>query len=257
MSTATQTQTREGRLEPSIHHEPSPKRLGRIAGLLYLLVGIFGGFAVGIVYPAMYVAGDAAKTAANVVAHSGLVRSGIVADLFQATIWIFLALALYRLLKPVNKNVARAMVVLAAIGAGITCFNVIFEFEGWRVATGAVDATALGTAGSNAVVLLLLDAQHYGIFVAQIFFGLWLAPLGYLAYKSGRFPKALGVALIVATVAYLVDVLAVFTFADVAKGTHIVASVVATIAEVWMVGYLLVIGAKTLPDDTPAATTLS
>ena len=47
------------------------------------------------------------------------------------------------------------------------------------------------------MVLLLLDAQHYGILVAQIFFGLWLVPLGYLAYKSGMFPRALGVTLIV------------------------------------------------------------
>ena len=41
----------------------SPKRLARIAGLLYLFVGIFGGFAEGFVDPRMYVAGDAAATA--------------------------------------------------------------------------------------------------------------------------------------------------------------------------------------------------
>jgi hypothetical protein len=257
MSIAAPTIARLDRLVAPVHHESSPKRLGRTAGLLYLLVGIFGAFAIGIVYPAIYVAGDAAKTTANVVANSGLVRGAVVADLFQATVWIFLAMVLYRLLKPVNKSVASAMVVLAAIGAGITCFNVVFEFEGWRVATGAVNATALGTAGSNALVLLLLDAQHFGIFVAQVFMGLWLAPLGYLAYKSGRFPKALGVVLIVATVTYLVDVLAVLTFPDVAKGTHVVVSAVATIAEAWMVGYLLVIGARTLPEDAPAARTLS
>ena len=35
----------------------SPKRLARIAGVLYLLVGITGGFAEGFVYPKMHVAG--------------------------------------------------------------------------------------------------------------------------------------------------------------------------------------------------------
>src|SRR3989454_6822536 len=90
----------------------SPKRIARIAGVLYLLVGIFGGFAQGFVYPKVYVAGDAATTARNVLANSGLVRLGVVADLFQATVWVFLALVLYRLLKHVNKSAASAMVSL-------------------------------------------------------------------------------------------------------------------------------------------------
>src|SRR5437868_7768863 len=175
----------------------SPKRIARIAGVLYLLVGIFGGFAEGFVYPKVYVAGDAATTASNLLANSALVRMGVVADLFNATVWIFLALTLYLLLKHVNKSVARAMVVLVAIGASIVCLNTVFEFEGLRAATGAVNLAAFGTAGSHALVLLLLDTQHYGIFIAQIFFGLWLVPLGYLAYKSGLFPKALGVLLVV------------------------------------------------------------
>ena len=57
--------------------------LARVAGVLYLLVGIFGGFAEGFVEPKMYVAGDAAATAANVVANAGLVRLGVVADLLD------------------------------------------------------------------------------------------------------------------------------------------------------------------------------
>ena len=80
----------------------TPKRRARTAGLLYLLVGIFGGFAQGYVYPKMYAAGDAAATAANVVANSGLVRIGIVADLFQATVLVFLAMTLYGLLRQVQ-----------------------------------------------------------------------------------------------------------------------------------------------------------
>src|SRR3984893_17301747 len=95
----------------------SPKRLARIAGVLYLLVGIFGGFAQGFLYPKIYVAGDAAKTAGNLITNSGLVRIGVVADLVQATIWVFLGLPLYQLLKHVNKSAARTMVVLVAIGA--------------------------------------------------------------------------------------------------------------------------------------------
>src|SRR5215204_908605 len=137
----------------------SPKRLARIAGVLYLLVGITGGFAEGYVEPKMYVAGNAAATAGNVVANSGLVRMAVVAELLDYTFFVFLALTLYILLKHVHKSVARAMVVLVALAAAIVSLNSVFLFEGLRVATGAVNPVALGTGGSNALVLLLLDTQ--------------------------------------------------------------------------------------------------
>jgi len=222
----------------------SPKRLARLAGVLYLLVGIFGGFAQGFVYPKIYVAGDAATTAANLIANSGLVRLGVVADFFDNVIWVFLGLTLFGLLKHVNKNAARAMVVLVAIGASITMLNAVFEFEGMRVATGAVNLGGFGAAGSNALALLLVDAQHYGLLIASIFFGLWLVPLGYLAYKSGWFPRALGVTLIVGGACYLVDMLAAFLLPDIGKAIHGYVNIASAIAEIWMVGYLLVIGVK-------------
>ena len=223
----------------------SPKRLARIAGVLYLLVGIFGGFAQGFLYPKIYVAGDAAKTAANLVDNSGLVRVGVVADLFQATVWVCVAMTLYVLLRHVNTSVARAMVVFAGIGAGITCLNAVFEFEALRAATGAVNLATLGTAGSNALVLLLVDTQHYGLLIASIFMGLWLAPMGYLAYRSGWFPRALGILLVVGCICYLVDMLAAFLVPDVSKAIHGFVTIPSAIAEIWMVGYLLVIGVKT------------
>jgi hypothetical protein len=222
----------------------SPKRLARIAGVLYLLVGVLGGFAQGFVEPKMYVAGDAAATAGNVVASSELVRIGVVADLFDATIFVFLALTLYALLKHVHTSVARAMLVLVAISATIECLNSVFEFAGLRVATDSAYAAAFGAAGSNALVLLLLDTQHYGLLIAQIFFGLWLAPLGYLAYRSGLFPKALGVVLIVGAVCYIVDLLMAFLVPGLGQKIHGYVVIPSAIAEISMVGYLLVVGVK-------------
>ena len=230
----------------------SPKRLARIAGILYLLVGITGGFAEGFVEPKMYVVGDAAATAANVVANAGLVRLGVVSDLLDQTFFVFLALSLYVLLKHVHQSVARTMLVLVALAAGITCLNTVFLFEALRVATGAVDLSALGAAGSNAMVLLMLDTQHYGILVAQIFFGLWLVPLGYLAYRSGMFPKPLGVVLIAGGVSYLVDLLAAFLVPDLGGVQQMHAFVVVpttAIAEISMVIYLLVVGVRTVKPD--------
>jgi uncharacterized protein DUF4386 len=223
----------------------SPKRLARIAGFLYLLVGIFGGFAEGYVEPKMYVAGDAAATAGNVVANAGLVRMGVVADLLDGMFFVFLALALYILLKHVHKSAARTMLVLVILATAITGVSALFEFEGLRIATGAVDMAAFGSVGSNALVLLMLDAQHYGLLIAQIFFGLWLAPLGYLAYRSGWFPKALAVVLVAACASYLVDFLAAFLVPDIGKAIHGFAAILPAIAEPSMVLYLLIVGVRT------------
>ena len=100
-----------------------------------LFVGIFGGFAEGFVDPKMYVAGNAAATAGNVVASPGLVRMAVVAHLLDGTFFVFLAMALYVLLEHVNKSVARAMLVLVALATGIICLNAVFQFEALRVAT--------------------------------------------------------------------------------------------------------------------------
>jgi Domain of unknown function (DUF4386) len=218
----------------------SPRRLARIAGVLYLLVAIFSGFAY-FAEKKVYVSGDAATTARNVLAHSGLVRTAIVADMFQATIWVFLAMTLYLLLRHVNKNAATAMVVFVAIGAGITLLN-----DGLRVATGAVHLAA-GLAGSHALVLFM------------IFFGLWLVSLGYLVYKSGWFPKALGVLLIVGGACYLVGTLAAFLIPNSGQNINTFVTIPSTIAEICMVLYLLVIGVR-IPkpaDPSPASGSIS
>ena len=234
----------------------SPKRLARIAGMLYLAVAILAGFAVGYVLGRVYIPGDAAATAANLLANAGLVRLGVVANLAQATIMIFLAMTLSRLLSHVNKNVARAMVILVAIATAIMCLTLVFEFAALLVATNSAYAAALGAPGAAALALLLLEMYHYGFLIAQIFFGLWLMPLGYLAFKSGMFPKALGVVLILAGVCYLVDLLALFLVPDLGASIHTFVGVIpTTLAEVWMVLYLLVVGVRVSTPGTPPAST--
>jgi hypothetical protein len=222
----------------------SKKRKARIAGVLYLFVGIFGGFAEGFVDPKMYVAGNAAATAGNLIANSGLVRMGVVSHLLDGTLFVFLAIALYNLLLEVHKGLAQAMLVLVVIATGIICLNAVFEFEGLRVATDPSNTAALGAAGSNALVLLLLDMQHYGTLIAQVFFGLWLVPLGYLTYLSRLFPKWLGIVLIFGGICYLIDLLAAFFAPIVSQMIHAFIIIPPTIAEISMVVYLLAVGVR-------------
>jgi hypothetical protein len=95
--------------------------IARIAGVFYLLVGIFGGFAEGFVDPKLYVAGNATATAANVVANADLVRMGVVAHLVDGVFFALTAMALYLLLHRVQKNAARLMVLFVALAVGMIC----------------------------------------------------------------------------------------------------------------------------------------
>jgi hypothetical protein len=144
------------------------------------------------------------------------------------------------------------MVAFVALAAGIISLNAVFQFEGLQVATDGSYAAALGGAGSNVIVLLLLDIQHFGTLAAQVFFGLWLAPLGFLASRSGLVPRALGVMLVVAAVSYLADLLAGFLVPDLARQGHAFLIIAPAIAEIWMVLYLLVKGVR--PSDAVART---
>ena len=91
----------------------------------------------------------------------------------------------------------------------------------------------------------MLDMQHHGLLIAQIFFGLWLVPLGYLAHKSGLFPKALGIVLVVGGACYLVDLLTAFLVPDLGRSIHAFVVIPCAVAEIWMVLYLLVVGVRT------------
>lgn len=222
----------------------SNKKTARIAGIFYLLVAIFGGFAEGFVDPKMYVDGNAAVTVSNIVTNPGIVRMGVFAHLLDGVFFVLTALTLFILLQHVNKNIAKAMLILVVIATGIKCLNAVFQFEGLRVATDSSYTTAFGIAGSNALVLLLLDTQHYGTLIAQVFFGLWLVPLGYLAYKSGLFPKWLGAILLLGGACYIIDLFSAFIIPDLARKIHGFIIIPCAIAEISIVLYLLVVGVR-------------
>lgn len=221
------------------------RRLARTAGVLYLAVAVLGGWAHGYVRAQVYVPGDAATTAQNVVEQASLVRYGFVADLVQATLMLFVVLALYQLLRHVNRDVARAMVIFVVVSVAITCLNLVTQLGAVLVATDSAYIGAFGAGGTDALVLLLLDLQHNGYLIAQIFFGLWLFPLGLLAYRSGLFPRPIGIALMIASAAYVIDVPLQFLAPGLAAAVSPVVLVPIVIAgEVAMLAYLLIKGVR-------------
>ena len=220
----------------------APQRLAHIAGLLYLVMAICGGFAE-IVRVTVYQAGDAATTARNVAANAGLVRASVVADLLAVPLGLLTAMALYRLLKHVNANAARAMVVFLAVAAAMMALNLTHQLQALQVSETAYTG-GLGAQGSDALVLLMFDLHHNGYLMTQVFFGLWLLPMGYLVYRSGMIPRVIGVLLMVGCLGYLVDTFARFTAPDLGATLSPFAVTPAAVAEVSMLLWLLVKGVR-------------
>lgn len=222
----------------------APRRLARIAGLLYLVVAVLGGFAQLYSRNKVYVPGDATATARNVVAHAGLVRAGFVADLVQAVFFLLVAMTLFLLLKHVNRNAGRVMVIFVTIAVAITCLNLVHQLVALLVATDPSFAGAFGARGADALVLLMLDLQHHGYLIAQIFFGLWLLPLGYLVHISRMFPRALGGLLVAGGSGYLVDTFTRFLAPELGATLSPFVITPAAVAEVALLFWLLLRGVK-------------
>ena len=146
---------------------------------------------------------------------------GIVVNLLEAAAWLFTAMALYVLLKHVRPLIAAAMVTVVGVGVAIQSLNLLNGFTALMIAEGDNFAKLFGGAGSDALAMLFVDLQHTGGFViAQMFFGLWLLPLGYLVIKSGYFPKVLGVAPIVGCVSYLTQLFVLALAPDLGHRTR-------------------------------------
>ena len=105
----------------------SIQRNARIAGFLYLMVAVSSGFAA-FVRSSLIVPGDASATAHNIMASEQLFRFGIVSDLIGQVFHILLVLALYNLLRTVNKNQAFLMLVFALVPVPIAMLNQLNQF---------------------------------------------------------------------------------------------------------------------------------
>ena len=184
------------------------KKTARIAGFLYLIMVPFALFGIMYVPSTLIVPGDAAATANNIMASESLFRLSIVSLLMVAIGHILLVLVLYKLLKPVNKNHALLMVIFMLVGAPIAMLNELNKFAALLLLNGADYLTAFTADQLPAQVMLFLNLQEHGVFIAQIFWGLWLFPMGYLVFKSGFLPRILGVLLMIACFGYLIDTFA-------------------------------------------------
>lgn len=178
---------------------------GRVAGLIYLLLVVIGPVRLMYVPTKLFVSGNATATASNIAAHEMLFRLGMASEVVSGVIVIFLALALYRLFKGVNQNLAVLMVALGGVlPAVLDLFNELNDAAALLLVRGASFLGVFDKPQREALAMLFLRLYDQENFAAEIFWGLWLIPLALLVYRSRFLPRFLGVWLFINGIAYVV-----------------------------------------------------
>jgi len=188
----------------------SPLVLARVAGFLYLIANLFAPFTLLYLPSRFIVRGDAAATASNIMASESLFRFGIVLNLFTFIGQIFLVLALYQLLKVVNKNMASLMVIFSLAAVPIAMLNELNNLAVLQFLNNADYLKVFQNDQLQALAYLFLRLHSQGFLIAQIFWGLWLFPMGYLVFKSGFLPRIIGVLLMIGCFGYVIESFAAF-----------------------------------------------
>jgi len=166
----------------------------RVAGLLYILASLVGVVRLIYVPTKLVVQGNAAATANNIAAHESLFRLGMVSELLSSVLWIFVTLALYRLLKEVDSSLAALMVILGGVlPVSLFFFNTVNDAATMLLVRGVDFLSVVDKPQRDALAMLFLNLHHHVNLVNAIFWGLWLLPFGLLVYRSPVMPRFLGI----------------------------------------------------------------
>jgi hypothetical protein len=225
---------------------------GRFAGLLYVLISIPGIFALIYVPGKLIVGGNATATASNIAAHETLFRLGIAANLISQILFMWVALALYDLLKGVNRRQAALMLTLIVVPVPIVLLNELNAIAALILVRGADFLSIFEKPQRDSLAMLFLNLHSYGFDITAIFWGLWLFPLGLLVYRSGFIPRLLGVLLMLNSFTFPVNS---FTSLLLPQYENIVSRWMKPLsfAELLFMFWLLIMGAKPKPLPGPAS----
>jgi hypothetical protein len=227
------------------------RKQARFAGLLYLVMTLTAPIGLMFVPETLIVPGNATLTAEHLRTSETLFRIGIASELFHQALAVFIVLALFRLFRPVSETLAWQMVILGAlVSVPIMFVNVLNEIAALILVSGPAFLTVFDRAQLEALALLFLRLHDHGIDIASIFWG--LCPFGLLVIRSGFIPRFLGVLLIIAGVAYLVEsfLLVLAPRLGHAAGPY---AIVLELSELPIVFWLVVWGARVRPAAAPAS----
>lgn len=182
--------------------ETHPNDYARLAGAIYLLVILFGGYSEGVVMNALVIPGDPAATAHNITAQAGLWRLSLAGNMLVPLIAIPQLWAEYLLLKPAGRQLSLLFVLLNVVSLSVECVSKLFLLM--VVPILSRPAGAFSPDQLHALANLALVAHDIAFHITLLFFGATCLASGVLVFRSGYLPRAIGVLMQLAGASYLI-----------------------------------------------------
>jgi Domain of unknown function (DUF4386) len=197
--------------------DKSQRKAARVAGFMCLFTMVTANFAEFYVRGRLIVPGDAVQTAKNIAASGQLFRLGIVTDLATLVGGVILVVALYVVLKPVNRDLALLAVFWRLLECSIAAVMVGIDFAVLRLLNGASSLRAFNTEQLQELARLLLGVETGGYRVGALFFGLGSTLFAYLWFKSRYIPRLLAAWGILASLVPTIVPLSTIAFAGLTE----------------------------------------
>jgi len=200
----------------------SPRSLARQAGICQLLAAITATFGEVIIPGKLFVSGNVAATAANILGHAALFRWGFAFSIVGILFHIVWAVLLCSLLKPVSKRISQCAAYVMIVACSIQALAGLLYLGALIVLQNGSSLSGFSAEQLNVLAFTFLKLSGNAIYVFSIFFGVWLLLIGFLILKSTFLPRVLGVLVSIAGLAwtiYIVPPVAVQLFPFIAAAS--------------------------------------
>lgn len=198
--------------------------------ILYPIWVLLGIFSIMYVPSTLIELANPLKTTQNITENSFLFRLGIAGRLITQLLFIIIPFLLYELFKNLDRATSTLMLILALISVPITMLNETIHLD------------ILNHLDKPDSVIEMIEMYYQRMDISVIFWGLWLLPLGWLAYKFSLFPKVIGVVLLIAGFGYFIDSFIKITFPDFTQLSSILG--IMTFGELIFIIWLVIVGVK-------------
>lgn len=230
----------------------SLKQTARLTGLFYLGLAITGMAGFLVVRPALHDPMDGAASVANLVDKEWLARTGVALELGVVLTQALVAVWFFKLFRSVDSFAAGCIAVFGMVNAVAILASATVLSTALSVALDPSIAPGGDAAATVQLMYAISQASWAG---GNLFFGLWLIPMGYAVVVSGWMPRLLGYVLVVGGVGYTLAGFAVVLLPAAPEMAEAVLTIPATIGELWIIGYLLVFGVRSTAEELLAAST--
>ena len=230
----------------SVFTDPLSPNYARLTGGFYLLIAVSGGFSIAYVPSQLFVAGDPAASIAATLSRMPLFHLGLSAELALMVFEVMASTMLFLMFRMVNPTLALAALLARLLMVAVMT-SMLFFYAGFLNLADPAGALSSFSAAQRADLAgLMLDMHHAGVWIWQVFFTLHLLLLGWLVHLSGRFPRVIGLGLMIGAAGYLVD--SITGFAGTAPGGWTLLRntllVIVSLSEIGFAFWLLIAGQK-------------